>query len=912
MNDKPSSPHSAADPPSGFWARVFNRLEVLDYHHPFRVLIVSLVVAALCFWATGQFLEFRTSREDLLSPDLEFQKLFKQYREEFQDFDGMIVVVEGGRPESMKRFADALVSRLHERRNVFSEIYYKVDTEYFRSKSLLFLDDQELAELGDKLESHHDFLEGINRSPGLNTLLTRINREISAGMVDTLLTDFLGTGDEAEDDTADLSLLIALLRQMDLQLMGNPQYRSPWSAFLGGEEDSLRSEGYLVSENGRLLFVLLNPAETEGDFTGSKQSVDIIRGMIAEVKQDVPGVQVGLTGSEVIASDEMFTTLSDAQRASQLALVGVAILFVLFYREFTKPLLAVFSLMVGLAWSMGYTTLSIGHLNIMSVIFTTILIGLGIDFGIHILSRYREERQAGIDAFPAMSRTLQQTGRGNLAGAVTTAIAFGAMSFTPFIGIAELGVIAAGGVLLCFLAMVLVLPSLITLEEKWKRPVYTRPRIADLRDTVSEKVYAHYYWIIIISLALLLAAGWRSQNLRFDYNLLNMQAHGLEAVVYEMKVIENAKRASWNAALISNSIEDAREKYNKLKTLPTVGKVESLFEAIPENQEARIKTIQQLAPEIDGYQVAGKDEPFSLEALESTLQNIRFKLRKKEKDGPRDDVFEASKLVKSLQENLKKVEPETAAQRLTSFSKILFVDYRKKMDDLKRSAHPTPVTIEELPDGFKKRFVSKDGRVSILVYPGINIWEREAMKTFLAEMRRIDPKVTGNAVHMFESSRLMIDGYLRGGVYAFIAIFIYLWISLNSVKTAGLVLVPTVAGGVYTLGLMELIGVQFNLANLVILPLIIGIGVVDGVHIVHRYRETPEDGTNVIAKSTGLSVVMTSLTTIVGFGSLMVADHQGVYSLGLLLSLGVGSCLLTSVTLLPALMKWFHARGWRV
>ncbi len=127
-----------------------------------------------------------------------------------------------------------------------------------------------------------------------------------------------------------------------------------------------------------------------------------------------------------------------------------------------------------------------------------------------------------------------------------------------------------------------------------------------------------------------------------------------------------------------------------------------------------------------------------------------------------------------------------------------------------------------------------------------------------------------------------------------------------------LVLVPTVAGGVYTLGLMDLVGVQFNLANLVILPLIIGIGVVDGVHIVHRYRETPEDGTNVIAKSTGLSVVLTSLTTIVGFGSLMVADHRGVYSLGLLLSLGVGSCLLTSVTLLPALMKWFHARGWRV
>ncbi len=912
MNDK--TPNSPTDPgtASGFWDRVFNRLEILDYHHPFRVLTVSLLIAILCVWATARYLEFNTSRQDLLSPDLEFQQLFKDYREAFQDFDGMIVVVEGDRPESMKRFAETLVERLHQQRDVFSEIYYKVDTEYFRSKSLLFLNEKELADLEEKLESHHDFLEGVNRSPGLNTLLTRINREISAGMVDTLLTDFLGAEEEEKDDTADLSLLLALLRQMNSHLTGDSQYRSPWASFLSDEEDTLRSEGYLVSENGRLLFVLLNPAETEGDFTGSKQSIDIIRGMIAEVKQSVPDVQVGLTGGEVIASDEMFTTLTDAQRASQLALVGVAILFVLFYREFTKPLLAVFSLVVGLAWSMGYTTLSVGHLNIMSVIFTTILIGLGIDFGIHILSRYREERQDGVDAFQAMSRTLQQTGRGNLAGAITTAIAFGAMAFTPFIGIAELGVIAAGGILLCFLSMVLVLPSLITLEEKWKRPVYIRHRMADLRDDVSEKFYSHYYWIIIVSLILLAVSGWCSQNLRFDYNLLNMQAHGLEAVVYEMKVIENAKRASWNAALISDSIEEARKKYNQLKTLTTVGKVESLFEAFPDNQEERMKAIAQLAPEIDGYQVRGRDEAFSMEAIKKTLSKIRFKLRKKEKDGKRDDVFEAAQLVKSLQTKLETVESKTASQRLSAFSKTLFVDYRKKMDNLKRSAHPTPVTMEELPADFKNRFVAADGRVSILVYPGVDVWQREAMQTFLTEMRRIDPKVTGNAVHMFESSRLMIDGYLRGGVYAFIAIFIYLWVSLSSVKTAGLVLVPTVAGGVYTLGLMELIGVQFNLANLVILPLIIGIGVVDGVHIVHRYRETPEDGTNVITKSTGLSVVLTSITTIVGFGSLMVADHRGVYSLGLLLSLGVGSCLLTSVTLLPALMKWFHARGWKV
>lgn len=916
MNDRqPADIPNQTKTGFGIWDWIFNHLEILAYKHPVSILAVSLLLACFSFWYTAHNLAFHTSRKDLISPDLKFHQLFQDYRKAFKDFDGMTVVVEGERPEAMSRFADALVERLKGHHELFSEIYYKVDTAYFKDKSLLYLEPSEIRELGSKLEAHHGFLERINRSPGLNTLLESINREISAGMVDSLMSDFLGGGEteEEKDDTADLKLLTVLVEQMTAHL-GDPQapYRSPWASFLHEEEAGLEKDGYLVSDDGKLLFVLLNPKETEGDFAGSKTSIDLIRGIIDELRPRFPEVTVGLTGGEVIASDEMHTTLTDAQKASEIALVGVAVLFILFFREVSKPLLAVFSLVIGLAWSMGYTTLSVGHLNILSVVFTTILIGLGIDFGIHILGRYREERRLGLDPYNAMSQTLQKTGKGNLAGAITTAIAFGAMAFTDFIGIAELGIIAAGGILLCFLSMVLVLPACITLEERFLRPQYVKHRFVDIREDLLERFYSHYYLIIFVSLAVLFWAGWRSQNIQFDYNLLHMQAQGIEAVRYEMKILKHARRASWNVALIAGSPEEAREKLNKLKTLTTVGKVESLFQAVPDHQEEKMALIAEFVPEIDGYQVSPKDEPFDLAALKATLQKIRFKLRKKEKKGPSDEVYEASQAVARFQEDLEGADPDTAAKRLSAFSKTLFIDYREKIADLKRSAHPSPVKLEELPPGLKKRFISPDGRYLILVYPSINIWEREEMEKFLYEMRRIDPNVTGNAVHMYESSRLMIDGYLRGGVYALIAIFVYLLISLRNVFTALLVLVPTLAGAVLTVGLMDLAGVSFNLANLVILPLILGIGVVDGVHIVHRYRETPGQGGNVISKSTGMSVVLTSLTTIVGFGSLMIAEHQGVYSLGQVLSLGVGSCLVTSVTLLPALMKLFHAHGWRV
>jgi predicted RND superfamily exporter protein len=457
-----------------------------------------------------------------------------------------------------------------------------------------------------------------------------------------------------------------------------------------------------------------------------------------------------------------------------------------------------------------------------------------------------------------------------------------------------------------------LLPALISLEERWRKPVHVLPERVGKRDALFEKMYSHYYLIIFASLALLTWCGYVSKDLYFDYNLLNMQAKGVEAVRYEMKIIENAKRASWNAALIADDIQDAKEKYRILKAMPSVGKVESLLTAIPENQEARIEKVKALAPLIDPYEVEPEDESFSLQAIRATMKKIRFKLRKKEKESEQDDVYEASRQARQLDEALKNTDPETAATRLKQFSHTLFVDYRNKIADLKQSVHPAPVKIKDLPQDLKDRFVSTDGKYLLLVYPDINIWEREAMEKFLYEMRRIDPNVTGNAVHMFESSRLMIDAYVRAGLYALVAIFLYLMLTLRNIRTTLLVMLPTLAGAVLTLGLMRLTGVQFNLANLVILPLILGIGVVDGVHILHRNREEPECGKNVISRSTGQAVILTSLTTMIGFGSLMVADHQGVYSVGLVLTLGVGSCMITSVTLLPALMKLCCARGWKI
>ena len=190
----------------------------------------------------------------------------------------MIIVVESQNPDAMKGFALDFVDGLKQYRSSFHEIYYKVDTDYFKSRALMFMDLPDLKDLAAKLRDHETFLQNVNASPGLNTLLVNINREISEGMVDTLLTDFLGTGEAAEeDDTEDLSLLISIFRQMSAALKGENRFRSPWKSFLADRKDTLKEEGYLVSPNGNLLFVLLSPVETKDDFTGSKNAIELIR-----------------------------------------------------------------------------------------------------------------------------------------------------------------------------------------------------------------------------------------------------------------------------------------------------------------------------------------------------------------------------------------------------------------------------------------------------------------------------------------------------------------------------------------------------------------------------------------------------------------------------------------------------------
>jgi uncharacterized protein len=891
----------------GFFDRFFLSIERLAYTKSIKVVLFALLTASLSVWFTFEKLSFKNNRGDLVAKNFDYVESYEKYRQEFEDFDGMMVVVSDKDPDQMKNFVDFFVAKLKSYSEDFSTVLYKIDTEYFRKKGLLYLEQDDLADLKIKIELNENFLRKINTSPELNNLMESINAEISTGMVNSILTGFLGD-EKNKGESDDLSLLIALEKQMLLYLQGKGSYISPWSSFLVKDKKSLREEGYLVSEDGGLIFILMVPNESRREAKSIHDSISLVRKLIKEVRSQFPGVEAGLTGEDVIAADEMAITQIDVKNASQIALFGVALLFIISYRGVVKPLLAVFSLVIALCWSIGWATLVVGHLNILTIVFTTILIGLGIDFGIHILERYKEERVSGNDVLYSLQKTIQGTGRGNFAGAVTTGMAFGGMVFTDFIGIVELGKISGGGIFFCMISMILVLPALISLEEKIRKPKYSQERLKWGYSWL-EIFLKNYRLTIFISMILFIASLFSLRAVVFDYNLLNLQAHGTEAVKYEMKVIQEAGRSAWSVALLTDSLDETVKKHHELEKLSTVGNIESIVSLLPENQNQKIQYIKELRPILKNLKIEDEVSLVSQENLVKTMKKIRFKLQGKEDNG---DVAEARKLAQLFLDESEEQPVEIAEKRLNQFSKVLFADYRDKIAELKVNVDVSPISVTEIPENLRKRYVSQNGMYLISAYPSVDVWDIDQREEFLRQLRQVDPSVTGNAIHMFESTRLMRDGYIQGGIYAMVAIFIYILISFGNIRATLIVLLPVVVGSVWTVGIMDLMSVSFNLANLVILPLIIGIGVVNGVHMVHRYREEAVKSVNILSRSTGKGVILSSLTTMIGFGSLMIADYQGIYSLGLVLTLGVGCCLMASITVLPSVLRLCAVKGWQL
>lgn len=662
------------------------------------------------------------------------------------------------------------------------------------------------------------------------------------------------------------------------------------------EGDSHIHYTWLTPEKTAVMMVKMTE-EKNSDFARGTAGIETLRSILASVQKNHPGVTLQLTGLPVMENDEMRSSQNAMNWATWLSVLGVALFYIYFFRELRHPILAIIALFVGIGWSMAYITFFVGHLNILSMAFAVILIGLGIDFGIHYTSRYLTCRSEGNDTKTALIRTGKEIGPGILTGALTTAAAFFMAGATEFTGIAELGIIAGGGVLCCCFAALTVLPILIYMVDK------NRPQ--EKFKTPRDPVFFHGNPKVIFFLSLLVigVAACGLPKLYYDYNLLNLQPKGLESVALEMRLIEESKQSCWFAISMSDNEEVLRDRIEKFSALPSVDHVEQLVTLISdENPLVRQihEVLTKTPSDVHQRPVLTKEDA---RKLYQCLEMARLCLTGKE------EFMSYYERIEALQKQLLGMRLTEYFARMTQYQESLARDLLAKLNKLEKISSPEPPSLSDLPKAYVDRMRAEDGTFLLKIYAKGDLWDMENLKTFVQEVRSVDPKVTGNPLQTYECSLQMKKGYQDAACYALGIVFILLMLDLRSLTDTFFALLPVVLGIVCTFGIMGYFNIPLNAANLIVLPLILGIGIDDGVHIMHDFHNSYKGGTYRISSSTSMSVILTSLTTILSFGTLMLAEHRGLQSLGMVLAIGTTCCWLASLLVLPSLLNLFFSSG---
>jgi hopanoid biosynthesis associated RND transporter like protein HpnN len=895
-----------------FFARALRVLARAVCQHRAWFVLPQILLFGLCVFYTVMRLQFDMDRDDLVGSDKKYHQVYMKYHKEFPGEDEFAVVVESENGDLNRQFVERLAAKLQPETNLFTDIFYKGDMASLGRKALLFAPESDLKDMRTMLESYRPFIDEFTQATNLESFFDLINRQFRTAK-----------REESAENNALLGAIPAMQRIVDeasfsLSHAGTPVSPGVDALFGSGEEAQERM--YLTFASNRIYLV-----------TARARNADLIpdavrrmRQLIHDTEMEVPGLNVGLTGEPVLDFDEMLQSQRDSMLASVVSLVLCSFIFIYAYRETGRPLKAVACLVIGLGYTMGFTTLVIGHLNILTITFAPILIGLAIDFGIHFITRYEEETRNRLTPVEAVEKAMVFTGQGIVTGALTTAFAFLAMGLTDFKGIQEMGIISGGGLVLCLIPMMTMLPVLL-MHGSQNAIDHKVGMAADKRERIENLWLEHPWPVIGIALGLCALSATQFPKLYFDYNLLHMQSRGLPSVVFEKKLLYSGQSVLY-AAIVADSLEQAHHYEEIVSNLPTVANVDGsdkgdpIFEILTGDQSVKLQMVEGIKKEVSGFHFNVPDTgPVDLTALSSTLYSTMGYLGLAIEEVPKDRA-ELAQQLKSLRRAISDFRVKLLSGnpaipgRLQAYQEALLDDIRETFKGIKTQDTTGPLRPEDLPPTLRARFVGITGKYRVLVFPKGDVWNHDVQRQFISELRTAldgdSDRVTGTPVQLYEYTTLLKESYQQAALYALGAIALMVFIHFRSVLCVVLSLLPVAIGTIWTLGVMSVLGIPFNPANIMTLPLVIGIGVTNGIHILNRVAEEHKAG--ILSKSTGKAVLVSGLTALSGFGSLTLGKHQGIQSLGLVMSIGIAACMVAGLTFLPAVLSVLGRAGWNV
>ena len=648
--------------------------------------------------------------------------------------------------------------------------------------------------------------------------------------------------------------------------------------------------GKTVAPKDRRRFLLIQPKLDYETLNPAAKAMRELRGIAAGKNLDpAHGVRVRLTGSAALSQEELKSVEDGMGLAGMISLALVVGLLVVGLRSARMTVATLLTLVAGLVWTAGFSIFAFGSLNLISVAFAVLFIGLGVDFGVHYCLRYREEVAAGAPFAAAHPATMRKIGGALALCALTTAIGFYAFTPTDYVGLAQLGFIAGTGMFIALFASVTVLPALLALMPPGPAPA--RPGGGSRLAFAPARART----VVALAAAVGFLAAYASLGARFDFDPLNLKDPKTESVRTLRDLMADGQAGRYSIEVLEKDLAAARATAARIEKIDVVDEVRSLADFVPKDQDEKLAVVADmalfLAPSLS---VAGRDPaPTDAErraALDALMPNLE---RLGKMDG-HPAAVPARRLAKAL--------GRLAADgaKLKELEARLVTALPGRLRNLIESLDAAPVDLDALPEDLKRDYIAADGRARLEIYPKANLGDRDALIRFVETVRAAVPHATGTPVTLLESGRAIVDSFVRATLVALAGIVVLLFFILRRVRDVALVLVPMALAATMTGAFSAVFDVPFNYANVIVLPLLFGLSVDFGIHFVLRGREATA-AAGVLSTSTPRAMTLSALTTIGSFASIALSSHPGTASMGILLTVAVALTLASALLVLPAL-----------
>ena len=882
--------------------------------HPWQVLVLTLVISLFSVYCATR-LPVYTSRQALLPQDTDVARRLNSFLEKFGSASDLIVAIEGAERPELEQFATELAQRLNHQPEI-AHATERLDRSFFIQHAYLLIPQAQLTQLETLLTAGE-----ASKPPETLASALRQARNLLASPLPATVVDL-------SQATKMLTATQAFLEEWQ-RWLGNPSAdHLDWGKLLAAAGAQELANGYFASHNGQLLFVFVHATNPSEDFSSLEPFNQRVQAEIDALSREwrSAGRQtpIGvLTGLPAIEYEEYLDIDKDIRLVIFTAIALIAILILAVVRSIRWALAIFIPMGLGALWSLALAWGTVGHLTIITSSFLAILFGLGADYGIFTTSQIAESRRAGKPLIDAIGDGIALSYPAVMTAGGASLLIFGSLATVKFPGFAELGLVAAGGVLLILTSTWFVQPAIYALLP----PLLADTKQADARkanDQAQGGRFPGSVAILLVAVATItailgLAAGIR---IPFDYDVLSLLPADSRAAQYQRRMATETDYQSEVVIFTADNLDEIRRITDQASQLKTIARVQSITDLFPADADTRLQQAKQMADTVRQGTIARQLELLDRDGINTAeFQQITSLLEQAGEriDEAQEQAFSSghSSLVKELESLRSRIDaildrihadPGLARQRSVQFLRALINQAKTGLDLIRGWQTATAITPAQLPESLKDRFVSADGTLAAYAFPAQSVYDPDNLDRLIADVYSVSPGATGFPTTHQVFSKAVVDSFTRGTLLALAACLIWLALVLRSVKAFVLASLPLLIGGGWMLGLMAVGGLRYNYANIIALPLVIALAVDYGVWFSHRWRELAGHPPLAITRDAGKVIALAAGTELAGLGAITLASYRGVSGLGVDITIGLLTCLAATLLVGPAIGQLIEAK----